>query len=202
MKELNDQEVLKEIALKNYHEFDKLYRSQYKKLFMASFKYTRNQEVSEEVVHDVFMKIWSQASTLIINQSLRAYLAKAVVNTSLNALKKTKKLREQLDDYQADDFVYADDEQIANDASATEIKLILLEESIEKLPPQCKKILFMSKYHKLKQQDIADQLNISIKTVKNHLTYAYKKLREMDGKERLMIIVILYIGLLSLKFVS
>ncbi|MBU0697184.1 MAG: RNA polymerase sigma-70 factor [Bacteroidetes bacterium] len=197
IKEFNDQEVLKEIASKNYREFDKLYRTHYKRLFVISFKYTHHQEVSEEVVHDVFMKIWDQSSTLIINQSLSAYLSKAVVNTSLNALKKIKRSKELAENYQADDIIFTDED--ADDTYFIERKLILLEESIEKLPPQCKKILFMSKYHKLKQQEIAAQLNISIKTVKNHLTYAYKKLREMgSSKEMLIIIMIVYIGLLSL----
>jgi RNA polymerase sigma-70 factor (family 1) len=201
IKELNDQDVLKEIALKNYQEFDKLYRSHYKRLFLISFKYTNHQEVSEEVVHDVFMKIWEQSANLIITQSLGAYLSKAVVNTSLNAIKKIKRSKELAEYYQTDDFYDADANHLTDDAADTERKLILLEESIEKLPPQCKKIILMSKYHKLKQQEIADQLNISIKTVKNHLTYAYKKLREMSGKEMLMIFVFIYIGLLTLNCV-
>lgn len=84
----NDNDILSKIALKDTAEFDKLYRSQYKKLFLLSFKYTRNQEVSEEAVHDVFIKIWNQSSKLNINQSLNAYLAKATINTSLHLMVK------------------------------------------------------------------------------------------------------------------
>ena len=193
----NDNEILLKISCKDSAVFDRLYRDQYKKLFLLSFSYTHNQEVSEEVVHDVFIKIWNQSSTLIINQSLNGYLVKATINTSLNAIKKNKRLNEQIDDYNADHFIAAISEVVSERAEATEIRLLLLEDSIAKLPEQCRKILLMSKFQKIKQQQIADELNISIKTVKNHLTYAYKKLKERIGIEVLMIgVIFFYIGLL------
>ncbi|MET4082633.1 RNA polymerase sigma-70 factor (family 1) [Pedobacter sp. UYP30] len=198
----NDNEILRKIALRDTAEFDKLYRSQYRKLFLLSFKYTRNQEVSEEAVHDVFIKIWNQSSTLNVNQSLNAYLARATINTSLNALKKQKNRREKAEDFNTDPFFTAIAESVSEEAEDSELRMILLEQAISKLPKQCKKILLMSKFQKLKQQQIADELNISIKTVKNHLTYAYKKLKDQLGLKLLLItLVFFYIGLLGFKFV-
>lgn len=198
----NDNAILNKIALKDTAEFDKLYRGQYKKLFLLSLKYTRSQEISEEAVHDVFIKIWNQSSTLNINQSLNAYLARATINTSLNALKKQKNRKEKAEDFNTDPFFTAIAENVNQEAEDTELRMILLEEAIAKLPDQCKKILLMSKFQKLKQQQIADELNISIKTVKNHLTYAYKKLKEGLRLRLLMItIVFFYIGLLVFKLV-
>ncbi|MGY3053793.1 RNA polymerase sigma-70 factor (family 1) [Pedobacter sp. UYEF25] len=194
----NDNQILRQISLKDSAVFDKLYRDQYKKLFLLSFGYTRNQQISEEVVHDVFIKIWNHSSTLTINQSLNGYLVKATINTSLNAIKKTKRLNEQIDDYNTEHFIGAISEVVNERAEAAEMRMLLLEESIEKLPEQCRKILLMSKFQKLKQQQIADELKISIKTVKNHLTYAYKKLKERVGIEVLMIgVIFFYIGLLK-----
>lgn len=202
MNPLNDKDILRRISLKEDEAFENLYREHYKKLFLISFSYTKNQETSEEVVHDVFLKIWNQSSTLNITQSLNAYLAKAVINTSLNAIKKNKRLKEQLDDYNTDDFFSAIAEDVSEHAEETEKALLVLERAIEMLPPQCKKILQMSKFEKLKQQEIAETLNISIKTVKNHLTYAYKKLKEVVGTELMTVaLFIFYIGLLDLKFV-
>ncbi|MBC7417631.1 MAG: hypothetical protein H7325_05715, partial [Pedobacter sp.] len=54
----NDNQILLKISLKDSVVFDKLYRDQYKKLFLLSFSYTHDKEISEEVVHDVFIKIW------------------------------------------------------------------------------------------------------------------------------------------------
>lgn len=186
--ELSDQQILTEIASGNQHVFDDLYRSEYRKLFMLSFKYTRDQEIAEEVVHDVFIKIWNQASALVITQSLRSYLAKAIVNTSINAIKKIKVVHDHHERYKDELFEDFDDE---DEAMALEKKMLLLERAIEKLPPQCKKVLLMSKYNKQKQQEIADQLNISIKTVKNHLSYAYKKIKENMENEIIMLLIVI-----------
>lgn len=187
-----DNDILIKIALKDTVEFDRLYRSQYRKLFLLSLKYTRNQEISEEAVHDVFIKIWNQSSKLSINQSLNAYLAKAIINTSLNALKKQKNRTERAEDFNTDPFFGAIAESVNEEAEETELRMILLEQAIAKLPTQCQKILLMSKFQNLKQQQIADDLNISIKTVKNHLTYAYKKLKDSFGPKLILLLFIFF----------
>ncbi|MBK0383187.1 hypothetical protein I5M32_09475 [Pedobacter sp. SD-b] len=75
-----DQQILDEIVSGNQKAFDELYRREYKRLFMFSLKYIHDQTMAEEVVHDVFIKIWNQTSSLIIQQSLSSYLTKAVFN--------------------------------------------------------------------------------------------------------------------------
>src|SRR3989339_705419 len=97
---LNDNEILQAISSKNQAVFYKLYINYYKKLYIISFKYTRNQELAEEVVHDVFIKIWNHSGNLNINQSLSSYLSKAVINTSLNVLKSQKGLFENQGRYE------------------------------------------------------------------------------------------------------
>ncbi len=197
-----DNEILSKIALKDSSVFDQLYRSQYRKLFLLSFKYTRNHQVAEEVVHDVFIKIWNRSSALNITQSLNAYLARATVNKSLNVLKKEGRQRKHEEEFDTGQFIAAIAEGVSEEAENAELRLILLEQAIAKLPNQCRNILLMSKFQKLKQQQIADELNISIKTVKNHLTYAYKKLKDGLGLKLLLIaLVFFYIGLLGFKFV-
>jgi RNA polymerase sigma-70 factor (ECF subfamily) len=69
--------------------------------------------------------------------------------------------------------------KIEEDMEEKELLLLRLEKALELLPPQCKKVMMMSRFEKLKQQEIADRLNISIKTVKNHLTYGFSKIREI-----------------------
>ncbi|MBD3749770.1 MAG: RNA polymerase sigma-70 factor [Sphingobacteriales bacterium] len=187
---LSDQQILNEIALGNQKVFDELYQKHYKNLFMLSFKYTRDQEITEEVVHDVFIKIWNQASSIIITQSLAGYLARAVVNTSINVIRKNKLINEHQEKYEVE--LFTDFEENQDEAMGLEQKLIQLEMAIEKLPSQCKKVLLMSKFQKLKQQEIADELDISIKTVKNHLTYAYKKLKENINGHLSMIILLIF----------
>lgn len=191
-----DNEILQELSKKNQVVFDALYKEYYKKLFVLSFKYLRNQELAEEVVHDVFLKIWKQADSLQITQSLSSYLSKAVVNTSLNMLKSQKRELENYTRYEVEFPNETDD----NEAEVLEKNLLKIEQAISQLPVQCKKVLLMSKYEKLKQQEIADRLNISIKTVKNHLTYAFKKIRETIGENGIIIMLLIFIELIHRTF--
>ncbi|MDO8994124.1 MAG: RNA polymerase sigma-70 factor [Daejeonella sp.] len=194
-KMLTDNEILLAISSKNQAAFDKLYINYYKKLYIISFKYTRNQELAEEVVHDVFIKIWNHSGNLNITQSLSSYLSKAVINTSLNVLKSQKGLSENQTRYEKEMV-----KEIEEEAENLEERLINIERAIQHLPPQCQKVLLMSKYEKHKQQEIADQLNISIKTVKNHLTYAYKKIREIVGNGGILILILIFIQFLNRTF--
>ncbi|WP_305365154.1 RNA polymerase sigma factor [Daejeonella sp.] len=194
-KMLTDNEILQAISSKNQAAFDKLYINYYKKLYIISFKYTRNQELAEEVVHDVFIKIWNHSGNLNITQSLSSYLSKAVINTSLNVLKSQKGLFENQGRYEREMI-----NEIEEEAETLEERLINIERAIQLLPPQCQKVLLMSKYEKRKQQEIADQLNISIKTVKNHLTYAYKKIKEIVGNGGILILILIFIQFLNRTF--
>ncbi|MFF5384426.1 RNA polymerase sigma factor [Pedobacter suwonensis] len=189
-----DQEILNEISIQNRHVFDKLYRQYYKKLFTISYKYLRREEMAEEVVHDVFIKIWNLAGKIKLSYSLSGYLSRAVVNASLNLLKGDRINTINIELSECDDI---ESETELNDAEILENQLLALEKAILQLPGQCQKVLLMSKFDKLKQQEIAEQLGISIKTVKNHLTYGYKKLRE--NLEH-VIIIVFFINILYRSF--
>lgn len=194
---ITDNKILEELSGKNKAVFDALYKEYYKKLFILSFRYTRNQELAEEVVHDVFLKIWNRSDNLKINQSLSSYLSKAVVNTSLNVLSSQKRESANFSRYEIELSQNTDD---YNEAEILEKKLLMIEQAMDRLPEQCKKILLMSKFEKLKQQEIADKLNISIKTVKNHLTYAFKKIRETIGENRIISVFLIIIHFLHRTF--
>ncbi|MDB5119640.1 MAG: polymerase subunit sigma [Sphingobacteriales bacterium] len=183
----DDLEVLRGIREKNKDVFEALYKRHYKKLYLLAFRYTRNRESSEEIVQDVFIKIWDRAGSLTITQSLDNYLYRAVINTSLNFIKRQKSLMNHQETYTLN-FAEA---EITEDDQKLEKQIICLEKALEILPPQCKKVMMMSRFEKMKQQDIADQLNISIKTVKNHLTYGFKKLRDSLSAESLFIILLM-----------
>lgn len=180
--------LLDRICKKDQGSFESLYKTYYSKLYVLAFKYVRNQEIAEELVNDVFLKIWVDAARLNITQSLGLYLSRCIVNAALNNLNKEKKTAGKQEKYlqEFDEIDDADDE-----AQILEEQLLKLEKAIEHLPPQCKKVMMMSKFDKYKQHEIADALNISIKTVKNHLTQGYEKIRGLLSKE-LIIMAILF----------
>lgn len=154
--------------------FEKFYKHYYKKLYITAYRYTREHEQSEEIVHDLFLKIWAKGPQLKIT-SLDSYLYRSVINSSLNFIKKQKRSAEKHENFIVG---FEETETLSDDQEKLEDRLKLIEKALCQLPPQCKKVMIMSKYDKYKQQDIADSLDISIKTVKNHITYGYKKIRE------------------------
>lgn len=189
---LNDHQMLQELSAKNQSVFDELYKRHYKRLFILSFKYVKDTSIAEEVVHDVFMKLWNRGGYIKITHSLNSYLSKAIINTSINMLKREKLQTINLTKYENDQICFLEEDE---DGEILEKKLLMIESAINQLPTQCKKVLILSKFQKLKQQDIANELKISIKTVKNHLTYAYKKIKENINDTLLLILLLSYLGL-------
>jgi len=185
----HDAELMRGIRQKNKESFEQLYKLYYKKNYLLAYKYLRNQEQAEEIVHDVFLKLWNNGREISIKQSLGAYLSRSIINGSLNLIKQQQRL-----DAHVESFRYAIDEaeELNDDAQILEDKLQRLEQAIETLPPQCKKVLMMSKFDHCKQQEIADALNISVKTVKNHLTLGYEKIRMLMKKDLSLPIAIIF----------
>jgi len=179
----NDADLLKKIAEKDRNAFEVIYKGYFRRLYALSIRYVRIESVAEELTNDVFMMLWENSRKLHINQSLGAYLSRSVINLSLNYLKKNQRLSDQNHSYIKEIDFYEDADE-TDFARLYESKLLLIESVLESLPPQCRKIIVMSKYHKMKQQDIADHLGISIKTVKNQLTIAYDRIRMAMAKQK------------------
>jgi len=186
----NDVDQLKKIVQKDKDAFEAIYKAYFRKLYILSFRYVRDETIAEELANDVFMTLWENASKLTINQSLGAYLSRSVINLSLTQLKKNQRLLDRNNDY-IKDLDLTDDEDQADLATLYESKLLMIESILESLPPQCRKIVLMSKYDKMKQQEIADQLGISIKTVKNHLTIAFDKIRVALAKQNTFLLLLI-----------
>ncbi|MBC8986815.1 RNA polymerase sigma-70 factor [Pedobacter sp. N36a] len=187
----HDAELIRGICQRDRQSFENFYKLYYRKLYMLAYQYVRNQEQAEEIVHDIFLKFWDGALELNIKQSLGSYLSRSVINTALNTLKKEKRMAVHVEKYTAG---FDESEEISDDATILENKLLCLEAAIKTLPPQCKKVLMMSKFEKCKQQEIADTLNISIKTVKNHLTIGYERIRNLMSGEELLLFIFVYLN--------
>ena len=152
--------------------FTWLYRKYFKVLVLASDKYIKEIDVAKGIVQDVFLKMWEQPFELENEASLKSYLYRSVVNSSLNYLKRQKNISQHhLKIANETTYDSLDDLQEEH-----ELKLLIYKE-IELLPAQCKKIFKMSRFEGLKYREIAVLLNISEKTVENHMIKALKTLR-------------------------
>jgi RNA polymerase sigma-70 factor (family 1) len=184
----DDSTLINAIALRDKKVFEMLYKTYYKQLFSLAYRYVGAQEAAEEIVHDVFITIWNKAGHLKIQHSVKSYLFKAIINTSLNYIKREKLITVKRLKYMAEQQTPYHEESLDNSEEAL---LIGLERALELLPERCKNVMYLSRFGKLKQDDIAQQMNISIKTVKNHLTYGFQKLREHLEKHKESIVILL-----------
>lgn len=162
--------------IKNGNEaaFEKIFKMYFKNLHAFAYTFTKDDVIAEEMVQNVFFKIWEKKDQLQIDDSLKAYLYRSVHNESLNHLKHLKiKTSFQI---QYSGNMESSNQDASNQMMASELE-DKIQKAINELPQQCRTIFQMSRFEHLKYQQIADQLNISIKTVENQMGKALKVLR-------------------------
>lgn len=164
--------------------FEVIFREYFKPLVAFSRKFLNDTEAAKEVVHEVFAKIWEKRLEIDPEKSLKSYLFTAVNNGSLNYIRDHKK--------------FADKPAVAENESA-EIQRDFMTEAeiretvratLERLSPKVRRVFEMSRYEDKKYREIADELNISEKTVESHISKALKALRE-NLKEYLSALILI-----------
>lgn len=200
--DLAEETIWKKIQQKKIETFERYYQEHYKSFFLMAFKYLKDSSQAEEIVNDVFLKIWEDGSKITIETSLKSYLYRSIINRCINMIHKNKKeklIRVELNSLPEEGYELKLIEE-------TELR-VQLYAAIDKLPDQCKRIFEMSRFEGLKQQEIADKLGISIKTVKNHITLALKQLNKSIYPFLLWLIALflqyfcIYLGPVLLLFV-
>ena len=162
-------------AIKNgdEHFFEALYIAYFEKLCLYSLNYISDQDAIQDLVQDVFVALWANRKKIVITTSLNSYLYKMVYYKIMDVHRSTKKKNDLLSSFYKDalDFVIESDEDYIAE------RLKKLENCIEELPEKCKKVFIAKKITNLKNEQITEELNISIKTIEGHITKAFKFIR-------------------------
>ncbi|SHF66535.1 RNA polymerase sigma-70 factor [Pedobacter caeni] len=161
----------------NKDAFTDFYSHNFRKLILVSDKYVQGVPAAEEIVQDVFLKIWEEKELLSEIKSIKAYLYRSVVNASINFVNRQKNIEKH--HLKIADHVITDDTERHDEENEL---ITLLYDEIELLPEKCQKVFKLSRLEGLKYRDIALQLNISEKTVENHMGNALKILRSRVSK--------------------
>jgi len=159
--------------------YNELFVHFYPSLRQFAMSFTKSRQLSEEVVSDVFIKIWEKRETLHKIGNLKLYLFTSTRNTALNYLKKQKGIQHvPLEDYWVElNSVYFDPEKLMITAEM----MNRIHTAIQALPPKCKLIFKLVKEEGLKYKVIATLLDLSLKTVENQMTLALKKISAEIG---------------------
>jgi RNA polymerase sigma-70 factor, ECF subfamily len=185
--DLKEETIWKYIQQKDIETFERYYKEHYKSFFLMACKYLKDSAQAEEIVNDVFLKLWEDGDKIRIETSLKSYIYKSVINRSINTLNKNN--RELL--HQVDVNAIPDESYELLQIEENELK-IKLYAAIDQLPDQCRKVFELSRFEELKQQEIADKLGISIKTVKNHITIALKQLSKSIVNHFMQILLLIF----------
>ena len=167
--------LLQQIAAGDQAAFRQVYIYFYRRLYQFALAIVKVREASEEIVEDVFIRIWQQRADVPAIQNLRVYLYTATKNTSLNYL--SKKARESIT--QPFDHIH-----VGMSGSAVTPEQILLtaemyrkvQEAVDALPPRCKMIFKLVREDGLKYKEIAGILNISVNTIDAQMAIAVKRI--------------------------
>jgi len=156
----------------NGTQFEWLFSQWYGPLCRVALRMMRDKDAAEDIVQEVFVKFWHKRESLSPDLDAKAYLYKAVYNASLNYLKIQKRERrpEKLPEAVASGSA---DGQMLHDET-----LRAVETGIEELPPACKDVFLLSRYEELSYKEIAQTLDISVKTVEAHISKALRILRK------------------------
>jgi RNA polymerase sigma-70 factor, ECF subfamily len=153
--------------------FEQLFKAHFRVLHRYAYSIVKEEGTAEEMVQNVFCRLWEKREQIIFSQSAKAYLYRSVHNESLNYLKHQKVKA----NYQ--NHALRNNEQTENAATKAEHSELQwhLNKAMNELPEQCRTIFQMSRFEELKYREIADELGLSVKTIENQMGKALRILR-------------------------
>lgn len=169
-----EERMLQQISGGNEEAFASLFHAYRDKLFAFILKLSGSRQTSEDVVQDVFMKIWSKREVLSEIDNFNAYLFRMAHNHTLNLLKHRSRevlIRAEKKSNSTSPSSRPDNQLIFDNIQ------IKLQKVVEALPPRQKEIYRLKREQGLKHEEIAQQLKLSPSTVKNHLRQALQTIR-------------------------
>ncbi|MCB0631833.1 MAG: RNA polymerase sigma-70 factor [Lewinella sp.] len=168
-------------------QFESLFRSHFRYLCNFAQQYVTDADAAQDICQKVFIRLWERREQMDPKQSIKSYLFTAVKNRCLNHIRDHKKYRSQILDLECGDFdMVTEEEQLDVEELQTKI-----EQALSTLPEKCRQVFEMSRYQGMKYREIAEELDISQKTVEAHMSKAMKALRIQLKDYQLLLILLL-----------
>lgn len=177
----NEQELLRQLAAGSENAFRVLFLAYKDKLYTFLLKLSGSEETAEDMVHEVFLKLWTKRAELPEMYNLSAYLYSIARNKTMNLFRQHAKenlMLAEIGREQGREGAFEGEDRIIHQEV-----LAAINQAVEKLTPKQRKVFLLSRHHGLKIPAIAAQLNIEEKTVKNHLWQALQLVREEIGQQ-------------------
>ncbi|MEI8005293.1 MAG: RNA polymerase sigma-70 factor [Bacteroidota bacterium] len=155
-------------------QFEILFRTEYKGMLLFAIHYVKEEEAAKEIVQEAFINLWEKRESINPEREVKSYLSASVRNRSLNYLRDNKRFNGTLLSLGGLLPMPA-----AEEVNTIEIRELSgqIHRAIEELPEKCREVFRLNRFEQMKYQEIADHLNISIKTVETQMSKALSHLR-------------------------
>lgn len=171
---LTDEKLVENLKDGDIKAFENLFRRYYGFLCSYAYKTVKDSANAEEIVQEFFVRLWEKREQLSIDTSVKNYFFRSIRNQCINAIQHDKiKAR------YAQKVISETEIDFSNDDSFVELELSeKINESIQALPEKRREIFLLSREEGLKYREIAEKLNVSVKTVETQMSQAIKFLRD------------------------
>lgn len=170
-----------------------IFRTHYQPLCNYAYTFVQDKDEAEEIVQSTFLSLWERRTTLEIRTAVKPYLYAMVRNACLNVIKHEKIKQKHVGEELA--LRERSYESVTQTIFSSELEKKIYE-AMEKLPEQCRLVFKLSRFEELKYAEIADQLDISVKTVENQMGKALRIMRE-QLRDYLPLLIIMMNGFIN-----
>ena len=175
----DEKEIINQLQKGNVHAFEMLYLIYSPRLYGRLLKLVKSDIHAQEILQDVFVKIWEQRNNLDPEKSFRSFLYKIAENKAHDFFRKTardKTLETQLIRQSTTNY------SVIEKYKSNEDDLATLQKAIEDLPPQRKQVFRLCKLEGKSYKEVSELLDISVSTISDHIVKGTKSVREYFSK--------------------
>ncbi len=170
-------------------DFEALFKEHFKPLCFLAQRYVKDIDMAKEIVQDSFLAMWLKRDSIDVTKPLKPYLSTSVQNKCLNYLRDSKKFDKDL--LITEQLMTAGGEELSDSLVVKDIHK-KIEEAVAELPEKCRQVFMMNRYEHLKYQEIADKLQISVKTVESQMSKALQHMRIRMAEYLPVVLLMMY----------
>jgi RNA polymerase sigma-70 factor (family 1) len=170
-----EKQLIEKLGNNDKASFTVIFSKYYKDLVVFSYSFTRNQSASEEIIQEVFLKLWENRHSQVIEKSIKSYLLKSVQNRSLDWLRHQKVKTIHAASILDHPVLYENDTENYILYSELQDKLF---QTLGRIPEECARPFMMNRFEALSYTEIAEKLGVSVRTVEVRISKALAYLKE------------------------
>jgi RNA polymerase sigma-70 factor (family 1) len=189
---MDDQILVSQLKEGSHLAFTSLYKQYAPQAYSLAYKYLCNKDLAEDVVQNLFLKIWNIRNLIDETRPFNRFLFTILKNSLLNILRDSKSNVFVLDDC-LEVLNYIDNPNEEESADIDEEQLEILKKAVERLSPQRRKIFSLKISGKYSNQEIADKMNLSINTIKFQYSQSLKLLKQYAREYSIILLIVLTI---------